>query len=1146
MAFVFFLPGHLYAAGACSSNMGKASFNEFFKNDSTQAYGVSDFVEIKILDGTISSTSLTPNKNFNSWKIKLCEKFDTGSKNDTDGCSANIPLSSFTDKTNPWLVIDGNAAGGTIGIGKYINFKTGFDAILLDSNDDIIDYASVSGYTAQISTFNSPCSTSKLPFDWQFTYVGAAPKFMYRTPDGIGDWSYETSAALPGTVDGTNDSGTVGKSEWYMDEKSWNSTANEVSDQSSNLNHGTAYNGLTTVTPGKLCNAGSFDGNNDYIEIPHDDSLQGSNTLTYSVWINPTAWSSGSSINQIMAKSVHGGTVTKSKTPRAQMGVFSENGRLVGRAETVGGIRHEVFTSLPAVSSWTHIALVYNGGILTFYINGVIAPSADGSHRSTKTFATTTLVQNKDPLMLSKRVGSNEYFFHGLIDEVLVFQPALQASFIQTMYSNYNNRLNWDGAARSCPDSLHHFEIDHDGTALTCNPEQVTIRACANATCTAPHYAAAVDITLSPSGWVGVNPQSITTGVLTPKLAITTASTVSLNITNSTVLPSSGLAATICKNTTSLATGVVGTAACNIVYSDSGFIFNNETDTTTIIPTQLSGKNSNVGYNAKTITLQAVKKSDSVPTQCSPAFQNKTLNIDFAAECRDPSTCIAGQQLILNSAALVTNNDNAAIGNSNYDTRSITFDANGKYNIVFNYPEAGSLELHARHNILSGDGVTPSGNFMSGSSIFIVRPLGFSLTGLSTSADASGIVFTQAGVDFITTLTTVAWEATDDADKNGIPDTGATLTDNYVTQNFGKEITPLIPANVTATHTTTMPNLGTLSNSSNSASFINGVGTKTLAWDEVGIINLTTTLSNYLSSGDNVVGTVQNVGRFNPHHFDNLITHGCTGGSTFSYSGQPFTVTTYARNKGNSTTKNYRDTYAYGVTLSDANPAATPTGSFTNNTISEPSFTSTAATDGSSTGVGTISTIFYTFANKDTIPDTLEIRATDIKDTTIISNGFTEGSTDIRSGRARLENVFGPELTSLTMPLKIEYYSDNATPADLADDGFVLNTDDSCTTYDATTGTLANYTGNLAAGETTVTGAGTIVAGIGNITFSAPGAGNDGSVNLLANNISSWLTYPWGVDCDGDTVNDTGACGTASFGLYRGDDRIIYWREVFQ
>ena len=367
-------------------------------------------------------------------------------------------------------------------------------------------------------------------------------------------------------------------------------------------------------------------------------------------------------------------------------------------------------------------------------------------------------------------------------------------------------------------------------------------------------------------------------------------------------------------------------------------------------------------------------------------------------------------------------------------------------------------------------------------------------------------------------------------------------------RSFGKETTAITPSNISSSAPSvplaTVIDAGTLTNSANGASFTNGIGAKTYNWSEVGIFDLTTTLTNYLAAGDNIIGAAQNIGRFTPHHFETLVTHAC---NSFTYSGQPFTVTALARNKANATTVNYRGTFAKGVTLTDANPPATPLGNFLNNTLDSASFSVSP-----DFGQSTVTDLTYTFLTKETAPEIIEIRATDITDTTISSDTFAEGSTEIRSGRMRLENAFGPELTPLTLPLKVENYSDNATPADLTDDGFILNTDDSCTTYDATAGTLSNFTGNLDLADVAVTGADTVALGIGSVIIHqpgditlGPGAGNEGSVNLLLGNTLSWLTFNWGIDCDGDTVNDTGACATASFGLYRGDDRIIYWREVF-
>lgn len=1101
----FSFPGYLLAA--CSPYMGQASLNEFFKNQSNQSYDVSDFVEVKILNGTINSTI------FEAWKLRICEFDDSGNNEDKDGCSAEIPLSAFTNKTKPWLIIDGNAVMSSppvgIEIGKYINYKTGFDAVLLDNTNKIIDYVSIEGYSTQLSTYTG-CTTNQLPFDWQFTASGASAKFIFRSPDGIGDWDYKTSASATPTEDDTNDSGgAVGKSEWYMDEASWNSTSNEVTEQSSNLNHGTAYNGLTTVTPAKLCNGGSFDGVNDYIEIPHNTSLQGTSTLTYSAWINPNSWS-GSSINQVMAKSVHGGG-----SGRSQMGIFSEDGRLVGRAETVGNIRHEVFTKLPTPSNWTHVVLVFNGDSLNFYINGTAAPDADASHFSSKTFTTTTLVTNNDPLMISKRVGSNQYYFNGKIDEVLIFQPALQASFIQTMLTNYNSGFNWDGATRNCPGTLHHIEFIHDESALTCQPETIKVKACVNADCSSL-ATSATTVGLSPSGWVGGDSKTFS-GSADYKLQHTTAESVLLSTTSVSPAASNPL---VCKTS-----GGAVIDPCNITFNDSGFIFDVTTQTSCV--------------TSSDIKISAVRKSPTTE-QCTPFFENKDVALKMWAGYSRPNT--GDEKATLNYSGTDYPLDTAATGTDII----MKFDNQGQSTFTLTYPDAGELNLNATY---AGSAATSDdGLSMNGSKKYVTKPA--KLYVYSDDANSSCVSADPTNADCNT-----AFRKTGENFNLKIR-AACNNTDNTVTPNFQLSGLTLISNLIqpvdgnTANLNVSSFNIDTTDEGEHTISTQNV--------DEVGVFTFTATIPAAGYLGETVIGTTAlntsaNIGRFTPDHFNTLVAHACSGGSTFSYSGQPITVTASARNQNDAITVNYRDKFAFGVTLSDSN--ALGTGNFTNNSISEESFTSEI--EGSSVGAGIQTDLRYTFTDKETVPGTIKIKATDQTDTSITSNS-TEGTTEIRSGRTRVENTFGSELVNMKVAAKVEYYTAN---------GFVTNTADTCSKPDVSLTDIATdpIEVGTGAGQTCVWDDSKLTSNLAgstdyaciadatqpqyteppttgnfNLYLKAPGENNTGDIQVgLISPL--WLKYDW----DGDGSHDDDPTGIASFGLYRGDDRIIYWREVF-
>ena len=58
--------------------------------------------------------------------------------------------------------------------------------------------------------------------------------------------------------------------------------------------------------------------------------------------------------------------------------------------------------------------------------------------------------------------------------------------------------------------------------------------------------------------------------------------------------------------------------------------------------------------------------------------------------------------------------------------------------------------------------------------------------------------------------------------------------------------------------------------------------------------------------------------------------------------------------------------------------------------------------------------------------------------------------------------------------------------------------------------------------------------------MSAPGNGNDGSVQVSFPSAPSWLQYPW------DGATRSAARGLASFGIYKGSAPVIYRRELYR
>lgn len=543
--------------------------------------------------------------------------------------------------------------------------------------------------------------------------------------------------------------------------------------------------------------------------------------------------------------------------------------------------------------------------------------------------------------------------------------------------------------------------------------------------------------------------------------------------------------------------------------AQAGLRFFNSTAGSEVIPTQLSAKPSNVGFGAATIQLQAVQSSDDDPSVCAALFPDEeVVTIEFAAECANPSSCAStspAQSFTVNGTALgaALQNTNGAPGANNYQSISTTFgtaSVGTSAPIVINYSDAGLMQLHARYNIpfdSDPEGVL-SGDYLEGSTSFVVRPFGFDIdfgddradgTDATRADDATGTVYRKAGADFAATLTAARWQAADDSNNDGIPDADADLSDNGTTPNYGSEISTS-ESNAVVSHALEAPvaakgsREGTLTGGSGFDDFTAAVATSNLSYSEAGIIDLSAELADldYLGSGQNIQGNVQNVGRFIPDHFtlsSPSLSAMCTPGNDFTYMGEPFPVSFIleARNASGVITQNYigdftklpasrfaPDSVFHGV--QDVSAAADL--DLTSRVQSIDSAFSIAWDDFGDSAPGTgavMGTLVFNRENDgllvDGAPDgpfalrfgtsvtdsdavAITLSSTDIE----VDDGVTEPGSPVyaslnaspialRYGRLLVDNAFGPETEPLEIPLRVQYFDGTE---------FILNTDDSCTT----------------------------------------------------------------------------------------------------
>lgn len=700
---------------------------------------------------------------------------------------------------------------------------------------------------------------------------------------------------------------------------------------------------------------------------------------------------------------------------------------------------------------------------------------------------------------------------------------------------------------------LHHIEFSYPASPLTCNPTEVTIKACANAACT-ELYTSPVTLTLAATGgsWSGSNPFTFT-GSTTKNLSKTTAGNFTVAVSSSSVTPQNAVQ---CKQN-----GL--TDDCTFAVADSGFVF----DVQDMVANQ-----------PQSVVISAVRKDNS-SQQCVPGFKDVTRPIKFWSDYIDPNAAgrPESRAVLVNSAAIAQNLSSAV-------TQNLSFNSNGQATLALNYTDAGQMQLNARY-----DGSTSTGDnglLMTGSDQFIARPAGIciqegngSTAPVScTSPYSNCTAFKKAGESF--NLSVIAKASANNGDTNICAN--PISTPNFKLNAIALSRTLIAPLVADGA------NPGVLGvQSYNHVQSAGGIVTTAQTVSEVGVYTFTATpVANSYFGYSIAPATSAPVGRFIPAYFTAAVNApvlaACNSATVdpavakFAYLGQPLgyqvfpRATLTAKNVQNQTTLNYGLSFfkAQSMVATTATAMQSAANYSTLSAVATPSAVSRGkletanfdAYDGqfdltmSNVTASPASAEQISFAR--TLPYSPPILSSALGLTLNLADGFVKDSDgvcvktadntaclpvtfssitapELRYGRMRLSGGSAPEShptnpVSIPVSLSAEYWNGSA---------FVVNTADNCSVVD-----FANLSLESGLGKSGV--AGQLTAGLS--------GANSLLVQIPANTLGTWpvfyqapnwLKFDWLKEPQGQPLVLEDPSAEVSVGRFRGNKRQIFWQE---
>jgi len=223
--------------------------------------------------------------------------------------------------------------------------------------------------------------------------------------------------------------------DFYFDECEWDGSVDEVLDSTSNNFHGRSINGANTDAQGQVERSGYFDGVNDYIEQDEIyDTLR--STASLSFWIrttqngNDTSWAAPGIAG--IEESGGGDDIF--------WGWIDASGHI---GLTKGNLNTVKSNTAINDDIWHHVALTWDSG------SGFAEVYVDGALEDTGITESGDVGNNFNRIgSILDTVGTPTYL-EGNLDELKIYDSIIDATTVQSIYTNELAGNNYDGSARN-------------------------------------------------------------------------------------------------------------------------------------------------------------------------------------------------------------------------------------------------------------------------------------------------------------------------------------------------------------------------------------------------------------------------------------------------------------------------------------------------------------------------------------------------------------------------------------------------------------------------------------------------------------------------------------------------------------------------